>query len=138
MTQFEFDSQMVRLVKTFGKAAYADERCFILWQEVKDMPASWFIRTVNEFIGSYRQAPLLAEFREAVAKGREKVYEIQKRQHKQDAHGFMQGDTFPNNEEIQYRCEMIRRRLKGGVSDAEYAEFIEQLESGRKIDQQAG
>lgn len=71
MNQQEFQNQMNRLAETFGKAAYGTERAKLIWREVKDLGAHWLERVVDEFIGG-RSAPLLNEFRDAIAKERER------------------------------------------------------------------
>lgn len=57
-----FKLQMERLSAQFGKAAYSQGRVDLIWNEVQDMSDTWFVKTVNHFLGSSRHAPLVPEF----------------------------------------------------------------------------
>ncbi len=71
MTPVEFNNQMTRLIRNFGKNAYSEERGALIWREVQHLSAVWLENTVDRFIGDCKYAPLLPEFREAIAKERE-------------------------------------------------------------------
>ena len=89
MTQGEFTHQISRLREQFGAQAYGTERAKILWQEVKDFSDHWFKRVVDELLGCCRHAPLMPEFREHISRERERMREIEKKRHRQEAHEFM-------------------------------------------------
>jgi hypothetical protein len=67
-----FQRQINRLTEQFGKGAYGTERAHIIWKAVKDLPDAWMEGVVDRFIGESRHAPLLPEFREEIAKERER------------------------------------------------------------------
>jgi hypothetical protein len=78
MTPQEFQAPMDRLISQFGKSAYSPARIELIAAEVKHMPGSWWKRTVDRFLGEFRQAPLMPEVREAIAKERERGWDAQK------------------------------------------------------------
>lgn len=80
MTNEQFQTQLLRLQNTFGKASFSTDRIGLLWTEVKDMPEDWFRRVADKFIGSSRQSPMLPEFREEISRYRQWQHEQQKRQ----------------------------------------------------------
>lgn len=119
MTEQQFAFQMNRLAKAFPNA-YSDERIRLVWREIGSLEGSWLEKTVDRFIGEFRHAPLMPEFREAAAIERERVREIQKREEKQGAEAFM---SALSESETRGICEQIRRRLQGYTSDAEFNQF---------------
>lgn len=71
MNEIQFQYQIRRLQEQFGNQNYSQERIKLIWREVKDIEPFWFEKTVDRFIGECRQAPLLPEFRDAIAVLRE-------------------------------------------------------------------
>lgn len=123
----EFQSQMNRLITQFGKTQYSDERTKLIWREVKDFSSPWWERTVDHLLLTSRQAPLQAEFGELIGRERERVWRQEKVQNEKDAKDFFAGTYQPDD--VQTICQMITKRLAGGVSDADYANFVKHLES---------
>jgi hypothetical protein len=121
----EFTLQMNRIASTFGKNAYGDERVQIIWREVKDFSTEWMIKTVDRFIGELRQAPLMPEFREEIAREREKLWQVEKKQREKDAKGFFDGIYAP--EDKKTICQFIQKRLRHQVSDSDYQTFVSHL-----------
>lgn len=72
MNREHFQSQIGRLVNRFPGKTYGEEFITLLWRDVKGMSDHWLTQTVDEFIGSCRQPPLIPEFREQVGIQREK------------------------------------------------------------------
>ena len=81
MIEQKFASQINRLVETFGKAPYGNERVKLVWMGIRDLPDDWFERTVTEMISSQRQAPLVPDFIEAARTERFKAHEQIKKTH---------------------------------------------------------
>lgn len=123
MTESEFGNQMGRLERQFGK--FGDERGRILWRELQDLPAQWFGKVIDKFIGDCRQTPLLPEFREEIAIERERLWKIEKRQHAQEAKQFFRSSYGP--EDVGTICKTIVKRMQGQVSDEDYANFQKML-----------
>jgi hypothetical protein len=121
----QFQSQMNRLVEQFGKQAYGTERCKLIWQVVQDLELAWFTGIVDQFIGECRLPPLMPEFRDAIAKERERLWKIQKQQNEKDAQAFFEG-TY-DAEDTRTICQTIVKRLTKGVPDEDYANFIKLL-----------
>jgi hypothetical protein len=78
VTEAEFQKQMNRLAETFGAASYKGDRVTMLWRRVKDFSSHWLERTVDGFVLGSRQAPLPADFEEAISLERERVWKAKK------------------------------------------------------------
>lgn len=107
----EFNNQMNRLISTFGKNAYGDERLQLIWREVKDHSYPWFIDAIDDFIGNHRLPPLMSDFSNKIADERERLWRIEKRQHAEEstALGTFWG-TFTDIQ-IKNTCEDIRAMI---------------------------
>lgn len=125
MQSQEFNRELNRLKDCFGDKNYSDERVKILWSEVKDLTGDWFIRVINFFIGNQRQPPLIGEFREEIAKERDRQWKIKKTEHSQDAKDFWNGTYQPD--EVKWICETIRNRMRKNILDENWEKFIEHL-----------
>lgn len=126
----DFQMEMNRLMEQFGKGNYSTERCKILWKEVQEYDATWFAGVIDKFIGESRHPPLMPDFREEISRERERLWRIEKRQHSEDAKSFF--DCKFDNTEKSTICKTIIARMQGKVSDADYAKFVEVLESASK------
>lgn len=78
MDRTHFLLQVKRLHNTYGPKSYNEERGELLWREVQDLSNYWMTKAVDLFVGSHRQAPLLPEFREEIAKERERLWREKK------------------------------------------------------------
>lgn len=130
MSPGEFQIEMSRLSEQFGKQTYSTERCKLLWQEIQNLSHAWFARVVDRFIGEFRQAPLMPEFREEIAKERERLWKKEKEQHSKDAEAFFESSF--DTTEMKTICQFILKRLAGGVTDVEYATFLKHLRAAAK------
>lgn len=79
MTESEFNAQMNRLTAQFGKSFYTTERQVLIWDAVGTLDGFTFRRIVDKLIGECRQAPLVPEIREHVARERERLWSSTKR-----------------------------------------------------------
>lgn len=127
MTSHEFNTQINRLKDCFTDRSYSDERMKVIWREVQDLDGKWFAKVVDRFIGECRQAPLMTEFREEIAKERERLWELQKKHNAKDAKDFMSGIYQPDD--IKTICQYIVKRVSGGVSDQDFSSFIKHLDT---------
>jgi hypothetical protein len=125
MSPGEFQHHMSRLANQF-KQAYGDERVSLILREVGTLSGEWWARTVDQFIGYCRQAPLMPEIAEAASRERERLRQIEKRQEANDAKAFMRGAVGPD--EIRVISQGILKRLSGGMSDADFTSFHKALE----------
>lgn len=80
-----FIQQMERLKDLFGVKNYNPDRAQLIWKEVHQLSDEWMIRTTDHFVGTCRQPPLIAEFREEISKERDRLWRIQKSVHKTEA-----------------------------------------------------
>jgi hypothetical protein len=119
MTSNEFAFQVNRLERQFSR--FGEERSRLLWLEVQDFSSSWFSKVIDRFISDFRQMPLLPDFREEMAKERERLWQEEKKQHTQDAKEFM---ASYGNDEIGVICENIRKRVSGNMADSEFGKFM--------------
>jgi hypothetical protein len=125
MTHQEFDHHMNRLKDCFGDRSYSDERTKRIWREVRDFDSNWFEKIVDRFIGQERQPPILPQFQEETSIERERLWKIEKEQHARDAKEFFQGMYQPDD--VRTICQFIVKRITGGVSDEDYANFVKHL-----------
>lgn len=125
MTEQQFAVQLNRLSSAFGKNIYSDERSRLIWREVNTMSAAWWERFVDKAIGDSTHAPLLPQIRESLSLERERTRERERAQEKQDADDFWSGRLMP--EEKKQIVHMIKRRIMGQVSDADYEAFMRVL-----------
>jgi hypothetical protein len=132
MTPQHFQRQMTRLSETFGKQAYGQERVQLLWREVGQLSDEWMTSVTDDFIGGCRQAPLLAEFRERAAIERERLWQIEKRQHTRECEAAM-ASVFAR-EEIKSICESIRKIARGGMTDDDRCAFLKSLNGATGIE----
>lgn len=128
MTEPEFKTQMQRLITTWPNV-YSTERVAVIWQEVRGFSPHWFKRVVDRFIGESRQAPLMAEFRDEISRERERTWFTEKKQNAQDAKEFFE----LSESEGKSIADMIKKRAMGGVSDPEWATFIESLDQLNRV-----
>lgn len=126
MDLFQFEKGVNRLRDVYGDRFYPDERVKVLWQEVKDLPDSWFDSVVTRFIAEHDRAPMIPQFREEISKYRERVHYAQKREHKEDALEFW--SSF-EGEDLHTICENIRKIAEGKATEQDKAKFQELLNS---------
>lgn len=125
MTPAEFQRQMNRLVDQFGKSTYGTERCTLIWREIQDFSGMWWEKTVDKFLLTCRQAPLMDELASEIGAERERLYKQQKKQHEQDAKDFYSGAYQPDD--VKTICQYMVKRIMGEVSDEDYAQFLKHL-----------
>lgn len=126
MRQEEFNNQMLRLIANYGKPSYSAERCALIWRDTMGLDAKLFERIVDGFISDAKFAPLGNDFREAMAKERERANYTEKRQHEKDAKEFY---SIFQAEDIQTLCKAIQKKCAGEMGDAEYASFVKNLKN---------
>lgn len=97
MTPPEFQRQLARLNEVFSNT-YKTDRAQLIWREVSAFSEESFATVVDRLIGGCRQAPMLPEFREAVAAERERLWQVQKHTKKDEPWA------------LNYRCDYCRDR----------------------------
>jgi hypothetical protein len=80
MDKKHFYSEMKKIAETFGTKTYGDVRVELIWAEVQMLSNEWMSKVANYFIGYHRQAPLLTEFKEEIAKENERQWKLRKEQ----------------------------------------------------------
>lgn len=122
MTPQEFQTQMNRMIETWGKPAYSTERCTLIWQEVGQFSVTWWKQAVDRLIGECRQAPLLPEIRKVAAEEREKVAAREKAKHSAEAEqayrSILQGD------DIKQFTRGILKRVEGKMPDQDFKSLV--------------
>lgn len=122
----EFTFQIDRLIKTFGKAPYPEERSLMIFSEISDLPIQWMIRTVDHFIGCSRSAPLLPEFKSEADKHR------RFQEHTRAKDGPLNGELGPSvfePDDTRMMFKMLIKKMDHKVSDAEWTEFVNFVKS---------
>lgn len=125
-----FKSQIGRLIKKFGAKYYDEEFCKILWGNVQDLSEDWISKVIAEFIFTARQAPLGEEWRKFVSEEKERLYYIEKKDHKKEAEKFM---SKYSGEDIQTICGQITQRVKGQMSDVNFKTFKKMITPPERI-----
>lgn len=125
MTENEFAPQMNRLAETFGKQAYGTERVRLVWREVETFRLPWFRELIDSMIGSFRQAPLVPDFREAGLRERERIWQEAKREESQQVKEWVSAFS---KEDDQLMAQTITRRLNRSISDSDWASFLQMLD----------
>ena len=76
MHKADFEIQINRVSKVFGKKGFEPDRVYTIWKMSEHMDAPAFSRIVDEMISDFRYAPLPKDFREAIQRrGRFKAEE---------------------------------------------------------------
>lgn len=120
-----FQTQINRLSETFGGQHYKRERVELIWRELKTFSNEWLSKLIDNFIGSYRQAPLVPEFREAASIERERIWEIEKKRNAKEAHDFFHAKFSVDDQ--RWAVQQIVRRITGGMSDHDFDLFLNGL-----------
>lgn len=121
MDKPHFKTEILRLSEQFGAHQYSEPRCLVIWSEVKSWPNEWFTKAVSFFLGEFRSAPLIQDFRDFSSKLREQFYLKQKEQFKQDSKDFW-ASTY-HSDEIKWIVETIKNRIKGKICDGDWEQF---------------
>lgn len=135
MTPAEFDKQISRLESRW-KGVYVDEVKRVIWREISSLSGSWFAQTVDNFLVTLRQAPLMPEIGEAVSRERERQWALEKKQHEEDAKAFWNGTYHPD--EVKAVCQVIKDRILGKVPDENWASFMKVLENNARRSARGG
>jgi Fe-S cluster biosynthesis and repair protein YggX len=122
VTANEFQTQMNRMIETWGKPAYSTERCSLIWREVGHFSAEWWKAAVDRMIGEHRQAPLLPEIRKVAAEERERVSYREKAKHTAEAEqGYR---TILQSEDIKHFARGILKRVEGHMPDQDFTSLV--------------
>lgn len=84
----QFRAEMGRIIGTFGKAAYSEERTDLIHRAIKGLGYGEFSRVVDHMISTFRYPPLPKDFAEAAIAERKKRFD-------QDVHGAAQAMRRP-------------------------------------------
>jgi len=71
MIESQFDEQMMRLTKEFGK--YSAAKLKIFWDHYRSMPYYLFSEVVTELIGSYERRPLKPQFDKVIIEAKSRA-----------------------------------------------------------------
>jgi hypothetical protein len=125
MKHDEFAKQIDRLIVQFGKQSYSEERAALIWKEMFHIDAHEMEKVVDKFIGEFRHAPLLTDFRDELAKNREQKREKDKEREAQP------WSALPDDE-IRMVMQTITKRSLGQVPDDEWRGFMSTLDEWAK------
>lgn len=124
MTDNEFSKQMVRLVNTYGKQAYPDERVKLLRRELGNMTGQEFELVVDQLISENDRPPMMPKIREAIAAVRERSWQREKAIYRADAERFITSLSVEDEKSI---CQDIRKRIEGTMDDNQWGSFNRML-----------
>jgi hypothetical protein len=111
MNETHFQAQLDRLKATFGPNAYSKERVALIWREVRHLNEFTFVRIMDELLGSCRHPPLVPEFRDAMARERERACQDQKVMHRRETE-----NAWPDENQLAFG-RMIRENLEEPEND---------------------
>lgn len=126
MNQVQFKIQMDRMIQTFGKTPYCEERMNLIWKEVRDFDIKWFEYLCSRFIGENRQAPIVPEFREACIDEREKLLTLDRELRRRDAKEAM--TRFFSDDDQAVLFKGLNDRIKGEMDDVGFKHMINNLD----------
>jgi len=123
-------TQMTRMMNQFGNNVYSKERRALIWEEVRYLSDSWMTKIVTRFIGEYKTAPLLPEFRTEASKEREKERYFDRLREEQEAKKFFESNSLPKDDEEMILSD-IKKRIQGRMRDEDWEKFKEDLKKTR-------
>lgn len=135
MTQEAFKLQMQRLIDCYGERSYPTERVKLIYNAIKKLPDLWLENAVSYFIGNNRQAPMLKEFND-------EALDYEKRSRENSAIGnfsnpleymFKAAKYVPNAEFAQESLKLLRKKLSGEITKAQFAEGCDLLDQAAKL-----
>lgn len=130
----EFQIQMNRLIGTYGKANYNEDRSSLIFQEVKDFDLPWFKKLVDKFIGENKFAPLVPEFREACIDERETSWSKEKIRNEKTAKDFMHRVFSDEDQSVLFKS--INNRIAGKMNDIDFGQMLSSLDKITKFEAQ--
>ena len=128
MNQSEFQFQITRIMNTFGKTAFTEERVKLIWSSVKELDDDWFLKTCDHFLATMRQAPLPNDFFESAGKERERLWEIEKANRREESARF----SNMLEKESPMLFEIIKKLGNGAMSEADRKSMLEMISNAAK------
>lgn len=121
----EFSNGMNRLASVFGKNVYGDERVKLFWRECETLPASWWNKTIDRWLGDLRTPPLMPELRTEIATHREREGQREKAQKRDESL-----ETHPalSISERLWAIKGIKMRAQGVTTHENWNSFLGLLE----------
>ena len=132
MTYQEFKIQMDRMIQTFGKPSYNEERMKLIWQEVKDFEVSWFDLLCSKLIGENKFAPLIPEFRDACIDERERIHNSEKQKNARTAKEFMHRVFSDEDQSVLFKS--LNNRITGKMNDTDFGQMLNSLDKLTKFE----
>lgn len=131
MNENTFLKQTGRLQARWGKQIFCDEMVRLMWKHLKSESDYWMESTVDYFIGTSRQAPLLTEFQQKQSEERERQWDSQKHRHKKDAEEFMNFVPLVK-EESNIICEAVRKLITGQLNEDDRRAVLKMVENFKR------
>lgn len=131
MTEVEFQRQISRLMDTFGANHYKPERVKLIWREVSQLSPYAFAKVIDRSILECRQAPLMQDMREEIARQREMAWSNEKKTYQAESKAFFEGSNYSDDDRKMF-LSVIVKRINRKLPDEEWASFL------KLLDQSAG
>jgi len=125
MTLAQFKMEMSRLINCYPKASFPTDRQKLIYQECRELDQITFAKMVDYFIGDFKFAPLLKDFREVRSKLRSFGIKRDKAAFRVAAEDVMKVTN--NKDDVAFKMDNIKRRLSGQIDNAEWKEFVSLL-----------
>lgn len=125
MTRQEFETQIQRLINTYGKSHYPEERIKLLWQDTCNYSVVWLQQTITKFIAESARAPLIVEFRQEVSIERERLWALEKAEYSDNIEELITYSL--KNSEIKEIVQAILRRMSREFPDNDWDFLLDDL-----------
>lgn len=131
MEREKFQTEMQRLIKTYGDGPYPEMRLGILYAQLEHIPSFEFEAIVSHLIATERRAPMLAEFitarNELVASRRAGQRLIAGVKSARDILNLPAGGADPDYVALCKR--ILRDRLEGRITFEQFHQKMNELDS---------
>lgn len=125
MNHVEFQEQVARLKAAFSEKDFTNPKLDLIWPVVKEMPARFFTKQMDNFIGNLRRAPLLDDFKRI-----RKLWEFSIQGNKQIE---IPSEEIPpermeqNKAAIREMMALLNRKLAGEISHDELRWYLKNV-----------
>jgi hypothetical protein len=126
MEYSEYESEVERLTKVYGKNLYPPERLKIMYDIFKKDSRKLFANAVTELIANYKNAPMVNEIANAIGKARERESAEATRRENELAADMLSakaGSIFAKDD-IRSMLSMLYKKMARQITKKEFDEYM--------------
>jgi hypothetical protein len=123
MTHSVFLSEIQKLVNSFGKTQYSQDRIDIIWVAVQDLSDDWFKLVVRGMLLTERQAPLPSAIVSLAERERLTLNWSAHQAEQENQEDLELKNSIYTDEDRKMFLKTITDRIQGKVSDDDWAAF---------------